>query len=144
MVYIMRMNIVNVLLIDISRKKYIIAPIQITGELRMKNKSVKIGIIATILPHIFCCGVPMLLAVVGLVAPDAAHFHILPHWMEPWLFVFSGAMLALSWYLVMRDCRCACAHCDGAKSHRTQKIILGVITFAFVVSLLLHILSHHH
>ena len=31
---------------------------------------VKIGIIATIAPHIFCCGIPMLLAVIGLIAPD--------------------------------------------------------------------------
>ena len=34
--------------------------------IHMKDKAVKIGIVATILPHIFCCGLPMLLAVVGL------------------------------------------------------------------------------
>ena len=37
----------------------------------MKNKAVKIGIIATIAPHIFCCGIPMLLAIIGLIAPDS-------------------------------------------------------------------------
>lgn len=110
----------------------------------MKNKATKIGIIATILPHIFCCGIPMILALVGLIAPDAAHFHILPHWMEPWLFVFSGAMLVLSWYLILRDCRCKCDCCNSKKAHRRQKIILGIITAAFVISLALHILSHHH
>ena len=110
----------------------------------MKNKAVNLGIVATIAPHIFCCGIPMFLAVVGLIAPDAAHFHILPHWMEPWLFVFSGVMLGLSWYLVARDCRCACEHCDAGRSHRTQKIILGVITVAFIISLVLHFVSHHH
>lgn len=110
----------------------------------MKNKAVKIGIIATIAPHIFCCGIPMILAIIGLIAPDAAHFHILPHWLEPWLFVFSGVMLGLSWYLVMRDCECACAHCDKNNSHKTQKIILGVITVAFIISLILHIVSHNH
>lgn len=109
----------------------------------MKNKAVKIGIIASILPHIFCCGIPLILAFVGLIAPDAAHFHILPHWMEPWLFVFSGVMLVVSWYLVARDCRCACEHCDGDKSHYVQKIIMGIITAAFIISLILHILSHH-
>ena len=110
----------------------------------MKNKAVKLGLIATIAPHIFCCGVPMALAIVGLIAPDAAHFHILPHWLEPWLFVFSGIMLGISWWLVMRDCRCECSHCGGGTSHKTQKIILGIISVAFVISLILHLLSHHH
>ena len=110
----------------------------------MTNKAIKFGILATIFPHIFCCGIPMALAIVGLIAPDAAHFHILPHWMEPWLFVFSGGMLVLSWYLISRDCRCGCEHCGGNKSHKSQKIILGIITLAFVVSLILHFISHHH
>ena len=141
-IYITCRNIVNILLVAMIVKTYIIA--NTTKELCMKNKAVKIGIFATILPHIFCCGLPMLLAVVGLVAPDAAHFHVLPHWLEPWLFVFSGGMLILSWYLVWRDCRCACAHCGGNKSHRTQKIVVGIITVLFFVSLLLHIASHAH
>lgn len=109
----------------------------------MKNKAVNIGIIATVAPHIFCCGVPMVLALVGLIAPDAAHFHILPHWMEPWLFVFSGIMLGISWWMVLRTCECECDHCGGNKSHRTQKVILGVISAIFVFSLILHIMSHH-
>lgn len=108
----------------------------------MKNKAVKIGLIATILPHIFCCGLPIALSVIGLIAPDAAHFHIIPHWMEPWIFVFSGAMLALSWYLVMRECRCACEHCHGAPAHKTQKIILAVITIIFCISIILHLAAH--
>lgn len=110
----------------------------------MKNKAVKLGIIATIAPHIFCCGIPMALAIVGLIAPDMAHFHILPHWMEPWLFVFSGIMLGISWWLIRRDCGCECEHCDGGKSHKTQKIILGIITVIFIASLILHLMSHHH
>lgn len=110
----------------------------------MKNKAVKLGIIATIAPHIFCCGIPMALAIVGLIAPDMAHFHILPHWMEPWLFVFSGVMLGISWWLIRRDCGCECEHCDGSKSHKTQKIILGIITVIFIASLILHLMSHHH
>ena len=110
----------------------------------MKNKAVKIGIIATIAPHIFCCGIPMLLAIIGLIAPDAAHFHILPHWMEPWLFLFSGGMLGVSWYMVLRDCSCDCDNCGGAKSHKTQKNILSIISLIFIISLILHFVSHHH
>ena len=109
----------------------------------MKKKAVKIGIIATVLPHIFCCGLPMFLAVVGLVAPDVAHFHLLPHWLEPWLFLFSGAMLIFSWYLVIRDCGCDCDNCGGEKSHRVTKIFLCLITVIFIVSLVLHFFSHH-
>ena len=109
----------------------------------MKNKAVKIGIIATIAPHIFCCGLPMLLAIIGLVAPDAAHFHLLPHWLEPWLFVFSGILLCLSWYMVLRDCSCSCKDCSNKSSHKTQKIILTIITVIFIVSLVLHLTASH-
>lgn len=110
----------------------------------MKNNAVKIGIIATIVPHIFCCGIPIALSIIGLIAPDAAHFHLIPHWMEPWIFVFSAAMLGLSWILVMRQCQCGCAQCHGTRSHRPQKIILGIITIIFIISMILHILMHNN
>ena len=110
----------------------------------MKNKAVKIGIIASIVPHIFCCGVPIALSVIGLIAPESAHFHLIPHEWEPFLFVVSGALLALSWYMVARDCRCKCEHCDGDKSHRTQKIIMSVITILFVLSVMHLIFSMRH
>ena len=111
----------------------------------MKNKAVKIGIIASILPHLFCCVLPIVLSVVGLFAPEFAHSEIVPHWVEPWLFVFSGLMLCVSWYLVLRDCKCECEHChDGhGHSHRTQKIIIAVITVIFIISLILHFVAHH-
>lgn len=108
----------------------------------MKNKAVKIGIIASIVPHIFCCGLPIMLSIIGLIAPESAHFHLIPHEWEPFLFVASGAMLAFSWYLVARDCRCSCAHCGGDKSHRTQKIIMSVITILFMLSILLYFIRH--
>lgn len=109
----------------------------------MKNKAIKISLIATVLPHVFCCGLPIVLSVVGLVAPDAAHFHIIPHWMEPWIFMVSGAMLALSWLLVLRECGCECNHCHGGHSHRVQKIILSVVMLLFVLSVVLHIITHN-
>lgn len=86
----------------------------------------------------------MTLALIGLIAPDMAHFHILPHWLEPWLFVFSGLTLGLSWWMILRDCRCACEHCGGGQTHKIQKIILGIISAIFVISLILHFLSHQH
>ena len=41
----------------------------------MKNKAVKIGIAASLLPHVFCCGLPIALSIVGLIAPETAHLH---------------------------------------------------------------------
>ncbi len=109
----------------------------------MKNKALKISIIASLLPHVFCCGLPIMLSIIGLIAPDAAHFHLIPHWMEPWIFVISGAMLAISWILVLRDCQCGCEHCNGTGGHKTQKIILGAITVIFIISIALHLMAHN-
>ena len=106
----------------------------------MKNKALKIGIIASILPHLFCCVLPICLSVIGLVAPEIAHSSFVPEWVEPWLFVFSALMLLLSWWLVMRDC--PCAECESDKSHKNQKIILTVVTVLFIVSIILHISVH--
>ena len=97
----------------------------------MKNKAVKIGIIASVLPHLFCCVLPIVLAVVGLFAPEFAHSSLIPEWLEPWLFVFSALMLGVSWVLILPDC--PCSECDDEKSHKKQKIILSVITVLFII-----------
>ena len=57
---------------------------------KMKNKAVKIGIVASILPHLFCCVLPIVLSLIGLFAPEVAHTAFIPEWIEPWLFVFSA------------------------------------------------------
>jgi len=110
----------------------------------MKNKAVKIGIIATVLPHLFCCVLPIVLAILSLFAPEVAHSsYFMPRWVEPWLFVFSALMLGLSWVFVLRDCPCCeDEHCDQ-DHHKPQKIILGVVTVLFIVSIILHIMAHH-
>jgi hypothetical protein len=101
----------------------------------MKYKAVKIGFIASLLPHLFCCVLPILLSAIGLVAPGAAHIHIIPHYLEPWLFLFSALMLGLSWILVLRECRCGCDSCAKPKGHRIQKIILLCATAVFVLNI---------
>lgn len=108
----------------------------------MKNKAVKIGVIASILPHLFCCVLPIVLSVIGLFAPEISHTSFIPEWIEPWLFVFSALMLGLSWVLVLQDC--PCAESEHEKSHKTQKIILCVITVLFVISVVLHLIAHGH
>ena len=110
----------------------------------MKNKAVKIGIIATILPHLFCCVLPIVLSILGLFAPEIAHdSYFMPEWLEPWIFVFSALMLGLSWIFVLRDCPCKCDHCNLESNHKPQKIILSVVTVLFIVSIVLHILAHN-
>ena len=109
----------------------------------MSNKAVHIGIIASILPHLFCCVLPIVLSVVGLFAPEFAHAHFIPEWTEAWLFVFSAGMLGLSWVMVVRECRCECDHCHGDHSHKTSKIVLSVITVLFIISIVLHVIAHH-
>lgn len=108
----------------------------------MKNKAVKLGIIASLLPHLFCCVLPIVLSVLSLVAPEIAHTAFIPEWIEPWLFVFSALMLGLSWILVLHEC--PCAECGEDKSHKKQKIIISVITVIFIVSIILHLVAHGH
>ena len=106
----------------------------------MKNKAVKIGIIASVLPHLFCCVLPIVLSLVSLFAPEIAHTEFVPEWIEPWIFVFSALMLGLSWVLVYQDC--PCAECDEEKTHKKQKIVLIVVTSLFVISVVLHLFAH--
>ena len=109
----------------------------------MKNKAVKIGIIASVLPHLFCCVLPIILSIISLFAPEVAHSsYFVPEWIEPWLFVFSALMLGLSWLLVIRNCHCGCDVCQD-ENHKPQKIILGGVTILFVISVILHIVAHH-
>ena len=108
----------------------------------MKNKAIKLGIIASLLPHLFCCVLPIVLSVIGLVAPELSHTSFIPEWIEPWLFVFSALMLCLSWILVLQEC--PCAECGEEKSHKRQKIIISIITLIFIVSVVLHLISHTH
>jgi len=106
----------------------------------MKNKAVKLGIIASVLPHLFCCVLPIILSLIGLFAPEIAHSSFIPKWIEPYLFVFSALMLILSWVLIGRDC--PCAECESENTHKKQKIVLSIVTVLFCISILLHILNH--
>ena len=106
----------------------------------MKNKAVKFGIIASLLPHLFCCVLPVVLSLLGLFMPEIAHTELVPEWVENWLFVFSALMLGLSWVLILHDC--PCKECHEENTHKGQKIILAVITILFIVSVVLHLIVH--
>ena len=109
----------------------------------MSFKIVRLGIVASILPHLFCCVLPIVLSVIGLIAPEFIYIHIIPKWLEVCLFVFSGVILGVSWFLIIRECRCECDQCHGEHNHKVSKIILSVITILFVVSMILHVVLKH-
>ena len=109
----------------------------------MKNKAIKVGIIAGILPHLFCCALPVVLGIVGMVAPDFADHEIIPENAEIWLFIFSGLMLILSWVMYLNHDDCKCEHCGETHHHRTQKIILICITVITIAGIVAHLIGHH-
>lgn len=109
----------------------------------MKNRAVKIGIIAGLLPHLFCCVLPIVLGLVGMIAPDIADHEVIPESAEIWLFIFSGIMLILSWIMHFSRHDCECEHCDTTHHHRTQRIILIIITIVTIAGIILHLISHH-
>ncbi len=106
----------------------------------MKNKAIKLGVIASLLPHLFCCVLPIVISLIGLFAPEISHTSLVPEWIEPWIFVFSALMLCLSWILVLKDC--PCCDCCAKNAHKRQKIILIIITTLFGISIVMHLVSH--
>lgn len=111
--------------------------------MKKKNRAIGLGIIAGILPHLFCCVLPVVLGIVGMVAPDFADHKIIPEQAEIWLFIFSGIMLTLSWVIYFHNHDCDCEHCGETHHHRTQRIILIVITILTIAGIVAHIINHH-
>lgn len=108
----------------------------------MKNRAVKLGIIAGILPHLFCCVLPVVLALIGMIAPDFADHEIIPESAEIWLFIFSGLMLVLSWIMYFSHKNCECDHCNATRHHKRQCIILICITIFTIFGIVAHLMSH--
>ena len=109
----------------------------------MKNHALGFGIVAGILPHLFCCVLPVALGLIGMVAPDIADHEIISERAEIWLFIFSGLMLILSWIMYFSNKNCNCSHCDKNHHHHTQMIILICITIATIAGIVIHLISHH-
>ena len=110
----------------------------------MKNRAIKFGIIAGLLPHLFCCVLPVVLGIIGMIAPDLISDHeLIPEDAEIWVFIFSGLMLILSWIMHFNTKDCNCEHCNSTKHHRFQRIFLICITIITVGGIVLHIISHH-
>jgi len=105
----------------------------------MKNqKAFTFGAALILLPHLFCCALPLALAAISVIAPatGSRHIEIVPHEYMPFLFLFSGLMLAVGYYFTFFKC-----DCSGA-GHRRQKILLYAVTLLFLIGLAMYFLSH--
>lgn len=111
--------------------------------MKNKNRAIGLGVVAGLLPHLFCCVLPVVLGILGMIAPDFADHKIIPEWAEGWLFGFSILMLILSWILYFHNHDCGCEHCDKTHHHRTQMIILIIITIVTIAGIVAHMIVHH-
>ena len=111
--------------------------------MKKKNRAIGLGIIAGILPHLFCCVLPVVLGIIGMIAPDFADHRVISKDAEIWLFIFSGVMLTMSWIMYFDRQDCNCEHCDATHHHRIQKIILIIITILTIAGIATHIINHH-
>ncbi|MFV0625770.1 MAG: hypothetical protein ACK5N8_00285 [Alphaproteobacteria bacterium] len=92
--------------------------------------------------HIFCCGIPAVLAVLsafGIYAPlpfEHKHNGI----GEILMFVLSGGFLILSYYLYSRHNHCDCGHKHESKD-TLSKTILSVTTVLYLFGIYTHFIK---
>jgi hypothetical protein len=128
-------------------------------KLKDREHIVHVVTLATVLGHLFCCGLPMgsallgVFAGVGVLSPVIPALHEVLHDFEVPLLVFSGAMVGLGWALQHHgshvDCHdSGCHHAPcGTRKKQASKLLL-LATGLFVVNLVLVLdlleLLHHH
>lgn len=107
-----------------------------------KSKLLNFGTIAMITPHLFCCVLPIVSMMFGIVAPiDHSEFHIIPHNYMPIIFIISGIFLITSWLLIFeKKCNCECKNCHNSNNgHKWQKILFWVSAMIYIIGLIIHI-----
>lgn len=106
--------------------------------------SEKIAFLAPILAifmHIFCCGIPLTLAILSGVfgvAINIPFFDEHEH-TEIFIFTFSAILLIISYILYFRSKDCCHTH---KKRKFYNKIILIVATVIFIASSIIHLIGH--
>jgi len=113
-------------------------------------------VVASQLGHLFCCGIPILFSVLGLLSTIGVVvsmpfgvdcLHCVMHDYETHILVASAGILTLGWalhYVAMRmDCRSTgCGHEPCAPKKRKASKILMLATAIFAFNLLGHFFFH--
>jgi len=120
------------------------------------QKSLNWAVIASEGMHIFCCVLPTLFSLLGLLAglgvvaalpPSMIAFHDFMHDWEIPMIATSGAVLLLGWAVVIysqkMDCHSTgCAHGACAPKKSRANMILKIATILFVVNVVIYFGVH--
>lgn len=112
-------------------------------------------VVSSALMHVFCCGIPLVLALMNLTATfgiaGAGAFH--PAWFEQFevtILVVSGLLLVVTGvvqFISNRvNCRTdgACSHQPCDKKKRLSKRVLQFAVILYVTNLVLFFATHEH
>lgn len=120
------------------------------------HKGIFWAIVVSESSHIFCCVLPTLFSLAGLLAGAGlfvavpgplAQVHALLHDYEIPMVVFSGTVLALGWglhaYSLRIDCHdTGCGHGPCKPTKRRAATVLKIATFMFVANVLVFLVFH--
>lgn len=107
-------------------------------DIEAKERFVFIAPLLAVGMHIFCCGIPITLALLsGLfgISPTIPFFEETPY-LDFYIFTFSGILLALSFFFYLRTKSCCPEH---KRRKHLNKIVLLIATAIFFISLFLHL-----
>lgn len=113
---------------------------------KMKSKMVFGGAFMAAFMHVFCCGIPLALTILssfGVSIPNIVSHE--NHKFDLYIFIFSGAILVLSWLIYFRgkqkdSCHCSCHHSHvHDKADKVNRIVLWIATAIYVISVSSHI-----
>lgn len=111
-----------------------------------QSKIIESSAFLSIFPHLFCCGIPLALSILssfGIYLPMPSFIEKIEQKnLEIYIFLFSGALLALSFYIYLhgKQNHCQKECCHDHKSEKTSKIVLSLALSIYLANLIYHIL----
>lgn len=120
------------------------------------HKPVMWAVVVSESSHVFCCVLPTLFSVIGLLAGLGMVITLpgymieLHQWLHDWevpMIVVSGLILAVGWIAVRHsekvDCHSAgCSHGACAPSKKRAHLVLKIATVLFVFNVLVYAVIH--